>query len=80
MIAKCIQKTRSETSFKRLAAYVLNEKDGGRADPVDWKLADYILDHSNTGEKVASYRITNCVSDEPGWAVKECLTLERCPS
>lgn len=75
MIAKSIRRTAGETTFKRLAAYVLNEKDGGRGDPVDWRLAEYILDRDNPGEKVASHRITGCLSDDPGWAVKECLAL-----
>lgn len=38
-------------------------------------MAEYILDREGEGEKVASHRITNCISDEPGWAVEECLAL-----
>jgi hypothetical protein len=75
MIAEHIVRKTSQAGFKRLAAYILNEKDKGRSDPVDWKLAEYILDRENFGEKVASWRITNCVSDDPGWAVIECLAL-----
>jgi hypothetical protein len=58
-----------------LAAYVLNEKARGRGDSVDWQLAEYILGHGNESEKVAGHRITDCISDDPGWAVKECLAL-----
>ena len=75
MIAKCIIRKSDKTDFKRLAAYVLNEKDGGNAHPLDWKLADYVMDRGGAGEKVASHRITNCISTDPGWAVAECLVL-----
>jgi hypothetical protein len=54
---------------------VLNDKDGGCGDPVDWKLGDYILDRDNAGEKVVSHRISDCLSDEQGWAVKKCMAL-----
>ena len=75
MIAKRIDRKGSGNSFKRTAAYIVNEKNGGQGDPVDWKLAEYVLDSEHAGEKVASHRITNCVSDELGWAVKECIAL-----
>jgi hypothetical protein len=74
VIAEVIQR-KGQDSFKRLSAYVLNERDGGRSDPVDWKLAEYILDRGKPGEKVASHRITNCLATDAGFAVKECLAL-----
>jgi hypothetical protein len=75
LIAKAVQRKPASVGFKRLAAYVLNEKSKGRGDPVDWQLAEYILDHGNESEKVAGHRVTNCISEDPGWAVKECLAL-----
>lgn len=75
MIAERIKRKQS-TDFKRLAAYVINEKNGGRGDPVDWKLGDYVLDEAHDGEKVAWAYATNCESDELGIAVKEILAIQ----
>ncbi len=76
MIAKRIGRTKTRDTFKRLAGYVLNEKNGGKADPVTWELAEYVLDSAGGGEKVAYWRVTNCDADEPGWAVKEIIATQ----
>src|SRR5579872_6080557 len=76
MIAKRIERTKTRDTFKRLAGYVLNEKNGGKADPVTWQLAEYVLDSAHAGEKVAYWRVTNCESDDPGWAVKEIIATQ----
>ena len=75
MIPKRIQKKRP-TNFKMLAAYVLAEKDGGRGEPVDWKLGEYVLDQAHAGEKVAWAHATNCEADDLGIAVKEILATQ----
>ncbi len=76
MIAKRIERTKTRDTFKRLAGYVLNEKNGGKADPVTWELAEYVLDSAHEGEKVAYWRVTNCEADDPGWAVKEIIATQ----
>lgn len=76
MIAKRIQRKRTEDTFKRLAAYVVNEKSGGKADPTQWELGEYVLDMAHEGEKVAYWRVTNCDAEEPGWAVKEIMATQ----
>ena len=73
MIVKHIRNTGSD-SFKRLAGYVTGARNRGD-DPTRWRLADYILDRDHGGEKVAAVRVTNCLSQDPGWATKECITL-----
>jgi Relaxase/Mobilisation nuclease domain len=75
VIVKHIDNKRGDNSFKRLAAYVTGERNGGRGDPTIWQLADYITDKDHAGEKVAAIRVTNCISQDPGWAVKECCVL-----
>ena len=40
------------------------------------RLSTYILDDGNGGEKVAWSRVTNCQSDDPGWAVKEIVATQ----
>jgi len=41
-------------------------------DPASWmQLTAYILDADRASEKVAWSRVTNCQSDDPGWAVIE---------
>ena len=75
MIAKRVIRT-GGTSFKRLGAYVLAEQNGGRGDPVDWKLGDYVLDQAHAGEKVAWAHATNCRNDDLGWAVTEILATQ----
>ena len=76
MIAKRIKKTQGHNSFKRLAGYVVNAKNGGRGDPADWKLAEYILDNEHEGEKVAYVRVTGCAATDPGMATKEILATQ----
>ncbi len=75
MIAKRVEK-RQAAPFKGLAAYVLAEKDGGRGDPVDWKLGQYVLDEPHDGEKVAWAHATNCEADDLGIAVKEIMATQ----
>jgi hypothetical protein len=75
MIVKRIQKKR-QAGFKSLAAYVINAKDGGRGDPVDWKLGQYVLDDPHAGEKVAWAHATNCHADDLGIAVKEIMATQ----
>lgn len=70
MIAKRIARKKGGDSFERLAGYVVNTKRS--IDPASWtRLGAYILDEGKDGEKVAWTRVTNCISDDPGWAVKE---------
>ncbi|QCG94046.1 hypothetical protein E6C67_08865 [Azospirillum sp. TSA2s] len=40
------------------------------------RTADYILDAKGGGEKLAWSRITNCHSEEPGWAIRELLATQ----
>jgi len=64
--------------YHRLAGYVLNvAQQHRRADPARWtRLNAYILDTERAGEKVAWERVTNCLGDDPGWAVKEILATQ----
>ena len=77
MIAKRIKRTKTRDTFQRLAGHVLNEKNGGKGDPVTWELAEYVLDTEHEGEKVTYWRVTNCESDDPAWAVKEILGTQK---
>jgi hypothetical protein len=55
--------------------YVLNAR--AEVDPASWtRLNAYILDSGHAGEKVAWARVTNCRTDDPGWAVKEILVTQ----
>ena len=75
MIAKRVMSPKGGSGFERLGAYVLNAK--GRADPAEWtRLNAYILDAGHDGEKVAWARVSNCQSDDPGWAVKEIVATQ----
>lgn len=78
MIAKRIRRKRDKQtkSDKGLFAYVVDEVGKGKGDPVTWRLAEYALDTEHAGEKVAWSRITNCASDQVGWAVKEILATQ----
>ena len=68
MIARRISSPKGGAGFAQLGAYVLNAKTTD--DPESWtRLAAYILDTDRAGEKVAWSRVTNCQSDDPGWAV-----------
>ncbi len=64
--------------YHRLAGYVLNVKrEHQPADPASWtRLNAYILDTEHLGDKVAWARVTNCHTDDPGWAVKEILAIQ----
>jgi hypothetical protein len=75
VIAKRIPSPKGGAGFAQLGAYVLNAKTGD--DPASWRrLNAYILDADHAGEKVAWSRVTNCQSDDPGWAVKEILATQ----
>ncbi len=67
MIAHRINRERKASSPARLIKYMMAAKGG--IDPTSWeRTADYILDSANgttEGEKVASYRVTNCGTDDP---------------
>lgn len=67
MIAHRINRERKASSPARLIKYMVAAKGG--IDPVSWeRTTDYILDAANgttEGEKVASYRVTNCGTDDP---------------
>src|SRR5262245_11982455 len=79
MIAKRIQRKRMRKpgeSDKRLFAYVVDEKNKGRGDPTRWALAEYAVDSAHGGEKVEYHRITNCHSQDIGWATKEILATQ----
>ena len=73
MIAKCIAAPKASRGFQGLGAYVLNVRSKDKsADPASWQRLDaYILDAEHGGAKVAWARVSNCVSTDPGWAVKE---------
>lgn len=70
MIAQRIQKKASGNSFKALAAYITAERDKGRGDPIGWN-----FDGPKHDTKVESISATNCISTDPGWAIKECCIL-----
>jgi hypothetical protein len=75
MIAKRIPSPKGAGGFTQLGAYVLNAKGGD--DPASWaRLNAYVLDAGNDGEKVAWSRVTNCASEEPGWAIKEIVATQ----
>ena len=75
MIAKRIVREKAASDFERLGAYVLNARGG--VDPASWsRLGAYVLDEAHQGEKVAWARVSNCQSDDPGWAVKEILATQ----
>ncbi len=78
MIAKRIVSPKGGAGYQRLGAYVLNVREEQRgSDPASWsRLNAYILDAEHKGEKVAWARVTNCASDDPGWAVKEIIALQ----
>lgn len=67
MIAHRIERERNTSSPARLIRYMVAAK--GDLDPASWsRTADYILDtkaNTSKGEKVSSYRVTNCGTDDP---------------
>ncbi|EAQ2882447.1 conjugal transfer protein TraI [Salmonella enterica] len=70
MIAKRVPRDKATSSPARLVRYMVAAV--GDIDPNTWsRTSDYILDtKSNTtkGEKVDSYRVTNCGTDDPAAA------------
>ncbi len=70
MIAKRIPREKGTSSAARLVKYMVAAQ--GKNDPQTWKrTADYILetdDKTNKGERVGSYRVTNCETDDPAAA------------
>lgn len=78
MIAKRIPRTKGTSSAARLVRYMVAAQGG--IEPESWKrTADYILDTKKTttqGEKVASYRVTNCDTDDPAQATVEIETTQ----
>jgi len=70
MIAKRVPRRGGTSSPARLVRYMVAAQGG--IEPESWKrTADYILDSKGTttqGEKVASYRVTNCGTDDPAQA------------
>lgn len=78
MIAKRVMTPQGGAGYRRLAGYVLNVKQEHQPDdPARWtRLNAYILDANHQGEKVAWARVTNCRTDDPGWAVKEILSTQ----
>lgn len=76
MIIKEVKRSGGKgSSFGRLARYVLEAKSA-QAAILFTKTAEYILDTQQHGEKVASYRIVNCVSEEPAMAMVEIETTQ----
>ncbi|HWK37926.1 MAG TPA: TraI/MobA(P) family conjugative relaxase [Hyphomicrobium sp.] len=67
MIAKRVPRRAGTSSPARLVRYMVAAQGG--IEPGSWKrTADYILDNRNTttqGEKVGSYRVSNCGTDDP---------------
>jgi len=78
MITRPIVSGQGGDGYQRLAGYVLNVASQHRpADPACWtRLNAYSVDTERAGEKVAWERATNCLSDDPGWAVKEILATQ----
>lgn len=75
MIAKRVRRTAATSDFARLGRYIMAAKTETAAQL--WtQPADYILDAKGGGEKLAWSRITNCHSDEPGWAIREILATQ----
>ena len=78
MITKRIMSGQGGDGYQRLAGYVLNVSSQHRsADPACWtRLNAYVVGTERAGEKVAWERATNCLGDDPGWAVKEILATQ----
>lgn len=68
MIAKRVPRRAGTSSPARLVRYMVAAQGG--IEPESWqRTADYILDTKGAttqGEKVSSYRVTNCGTDDPG--------------
>lgn len=78
MIAHRIErKAQAASSSARLVQYILAGKGG--SDPSTWKrTADYLLDtrSGGTGEKVASYRVSHCGTQDPADATLQILATQ----
>lgn len=70
MISKRVRRDKATSSFGRLGRYVLSAKSDN-ADILWARTADYVMDTKGEGEKLASFRITNCAADTPGMAIAE---------
>ncbi|MDE1475895.1 TraI/MobA(P) family conjugative relaxase [Xenorhabdus bovienii] len=70
MIAKRVARNKGTSSFARLVRYMVAAHGG--LDPNSWaRTVDYILDTKEKtmqGERVGSYRVTNCGTDDPAAA------------
>lgn len=70
MIAKRIPRTKGTSSAARLVRYMVAAQGG--IEPETWeRTADYILatgSKTQQGERVASFRVTNCGTDDPAHA------------
>ena len=73
MIAKRVPR-KGSTGFAQLGAYLLNVKTGG--DPASWTVRNAFVRAAGADGKVAWSRVSNCQSDDPGWAVKEILATQ----
>lgn len=73
MIAKVVPRRSGTSSAARLVHYMVAAK-GGKEQPSSWqRTADYILDtrgETGRGEKVSSFRVTNCQTDDPADAAE----------
>lgn len=75
MIAKRITRSSNDSSFGKLARYIVAARGG--QDPRTWeRTADYILDSAAHGEKVGHIRITNCHSIDPAEATQEIIAVQ----
>ena len=73
MIIKVVKRAK-DSSFERLGRYILSAK---KAEQILFtRTAEYVMDLSGGGEKVAWYRITNCESDVSGIAIAEVLATQ----
>lgn len=72
MIAKRVPRTKGTSSPARLVRYMVAARGG--VEPESWeRTADYILatgSKTSQGERVASYRVTNCDTDDPADATR----------
>lgn len=78
MIAHRIErKAQAASSSARLVQYILASQGG--SDPSTWKrTADYLLDtrSEGAGEKVASYRVSHCGTQDPADATLQILATQ----
>ena len=84
VIAKRVARDKASSSFGRLAEYIAEEEARPQGqpqeagDPLTWaKTASSILDAENDGGRVGAVRVTNCVSEEPGFAAREIAETQK---